>query len=162
MEKKASKGVKILAWSMIVLNIIMFLSVIDYKTFFDCFRSFSRNFIILMIAYSILASVVGIIAGIGLLKLSEAMRKTSIVINSLDFLLGVPLFYFALRDIRLYSYAVVLSQGLDEVIKSNINLLANSIFYSIIFISYLTFALNLLLIFFFTRPKVKEQFKWRS
>ena len=159
MEKKISKGVKIFAWLMIVLNIIMFLSALDYKTFFDCFRSFDKNFIILMIVYSILASIIGIIAGIGLLRLNEAMRKIGIVINSLDFLFGVPLFYFALRDIKQYSYAIVLSQGLEEIIKSDINSFANVIFYSIVFISYVTFGLNLLLIFFFTRPKVKEQFK---
>ncbi len=159
MEKKMSKGVMIFAWLMIVLNIFILVSSLDYKTLFDCFNSFSKNFVISIILYSIASPVIGVVSGIGLLKASDLMRKMAIAINSLDLLLGIPLFYITLSDIKQYCYTIAYSQIAENAIKLDVNSFANGIYYSIVFVSCAIFGISLLFIFFFTRPKVKAQFK---
>lgn len=159
MEKKISRGVKIFAWLGIILNIVTFLSSLDCKTFFGCFKSFNKNFIFLIILYSILSSIIGIISSIGLLRLKEIMRKVGIVINSLDLIFGVPLFFLSLKDIKQYSYVTAASEITKGTIKLDVNSFSNSIFYLIIYVSCAMFGLSLFFIFFFTRPKIREQFK---
>lgn len=159
MKKKMSKGAKVFAWLMIALNILILVSSLDYKTLFECFKSFSKNFVILMVVYSIASSGIGVVSGIGLLRASDLMRKIGIAVNSLDLLIGIPLFYITLSDVRQYCYTVAFSQMPESAVKLNINSFANSIYSVIVFSSYLMFALSLSFIFFFTRPKVKAQFK---
>mgnify|MGYP001575158177 CR=1 FL=1 len=159
MEKKRSKGVTIFAWLMIILNTFMLLSFFDVKTMFECYKSFSKNFVIAIISYSILSALIGILVGFGLLKLKDTMRRIGIAINSMDLLLGIPLFFISLNDLKQYSYSVAVSETVKKSINLNIDTFANFVFYIGVFIIGIIFGLGLLFIFFFTRPKVKEQFK---
>lgn len=94
MEKnKPSRGVVIFGWIMIIINILVFLTVFNYKSSFDAYKSFPKNLIIAIVVYTIFSAIIGIIAGIGILKLKELMRKIVIFINSLDVLVSVPVFF---------------------------------------------------------------------
>jgi hypothetical protein len=159
MEKKRSKGVTIFAWLMIILNIFMLWFSLDFRAYFEGFKSWHKNFIIIIILYSILSAAIGIIVGIGLLKLKDIMRRIGIVINSLDLLFGIPLFSLSLNDLRQYSYSAVVYELAKKPANLSIDTLANIAFYVMVSMIVMTFGLSILFIYFFTRPKVKEQFK---
>lgn len=159
MERKRSRGVTIFAWLMIILNIIVLLSSFDFKTMFECFKSFPRLLIWGMVFYGIISSLLGIFSGFGLLRLKDLARQIGIVINSIDLLFGLPVFFFSLNDIMQYSYNSAVSTIAKSPTGLDINMVTNSIFYSIIFMSWVLFILSLSFIYFFTRPKIKEQFK---
>jgi hypothetical protein len=154
-----NKGIKIFAWLLIILNIFIFLLSLNFKSYFDCLRSFHKNFIIGVISYSILSSVAGIIVGLGLLRLKNVMRKIGIGINSLDLLLGILLFFISLSDVRQYSYTIAVSELAKRPIRTDVYTLANIIFYITVFANWIVLAINLLFVVFFTRPGVKQQFK---
>ncbi|MFH1889110.1 MAG: hypothetical protein ABH806_03360 [Candidatus Omnitrophota bacterium] len=159
MEKKRSKGVLIFAWLMIIVNAYALLSSLNFqRNFFDIYLSFPKGLNIVLIAYSILASVIGVIAGFGILKLKEIMRRISVVINGVDILVGLPVLLFSLNDIREYTYSVAASLAATDPMMP-VYTLASVSFYTTVLLIMFSYCFNLLLIFFFTRPKVKEQFK---
>lgn len=158
MEKRRSKGVTIFAWSLIILNIFTLLLSLNFKIFFNLYRSFNKTIVIGIILYSLFSMVVGIASGFGILKLKEIMRKIAIAINSLDVLFSIPLFLSSVDNLRQYSYLTAVAQAGKTTILS-IDVMTNIFFYSAIFASLFYIFLSLLLIFFFTRPNVKEQFK---
>lgn len=159
MERKRSKGVTILAWLMIIVNAYAFFSSLNFqRNFFDVYRSLPRGLNISLIAYCLLSAAIGVAAGFGILKLKEMMRRVSVAINAIDVLVGLAILPLTLNDIREYVYSVAASAaGTDPTVP--VYALAKASFYLTILLMMITYAFNLLLIFFFTRPKVKEQFK---
>lgn len=158
-NKKRSRTVAIFGWLMIIINAFVLLAVFDTKSFFDAYKSFPKNFLIAMYAYSLISPIVGIIAGIGILKLKDVMRKIGIFINSLDILAGIPLFFISAKDLQRYCYTAALSSAPSGVSQVNANMIANISFYIVTILSWGFIGLSILLIYFFTRPKVKAQFK---
>lgn len=159
MQQKRSKGITILAWLAITLNALILITSFDTGHIFECYQAFPRNFIIGIITYSILSSTIGIFVGRGLLRLIDKFRKIGLVINSLDLLIGMVLFPLSLPHFKTYSYSFA-----SYIIAETSSRLSVTTFYMIILgtmvISSLAFFIfNILFIFFFSRPKVKEQFK---
>lgn len=159
MEKKRSKGVTILAWLMIIVNAYAFASSLNFrKNFFDVYISLPRGVNISIIAYCLLSAAIGVIAGFGILQLKEKMRKLGVAINAIDVLAGLGILSLTINDIRQYVYTIAASAAVTDP-KVPVYALASATFYVTILLMMLAYGFNLLLIFFFTRPKVKEQFK---
>jgi hypothetical protein len=158
-DKKRSRAVVIFGWLMIIINAFVLLATFNTKSFFDVYKSFPNNFLIAMYAYSLISPIIGIIAGIGILKLKDLMRKVGIFINSLDILGGIPLFFLSIKDLQRYCYTVALSSAPSGVSQVNAGMIANISFYIVTILSWGFIGLSILFIYFFTRPKVREQFK---
>lgn len=159
MEKRRSKGVTIFAWLMIIVNALMLLVSLDFKSQFAMLQSFSKNFVAATISYALASSLIGVIAGIGLLRLKEIMRKLGVLINIFDLLVGIPLFFLLLGATRQYISRMISVELAASSFRVDAGVVINIIFYSAIFWSFACFALSFLFIFFLTRPKVKEQFR---
>jgi len=159
MERKRSRGVTIFAWFWIVLNAYTFIISLDFHSFQGPFGFLPHTFVMVVAIHSLLSSFIGFVVGIGLLKLKEIMRKTGIVVNSVDLLVGIILFFLSFNGWKQYSYEKAASALAKTSAQVNIDLFAGIGFYLIISL-YLAFTLlNVLFIYFFTRPKVKEQFR---
>lgn len=158
-DTRRSIGVTIFGWLIIILNIISFLSSLNYKSFFNLYKSFPANIIITFIVYSAISSIVCIIAGVGILKLKESMRKVAIFITTLDIFVAVTMSLLGAKDFQQYCYAQALLSAPRGASQEAINMLASISFYIITILNWGFIVLGILLIFFFTRPKVKEQFK---
>ena len=155
MEKKRSIGVTIFAWLIIIVSGLLLLGSFDFKAHTKLFQSFPKNLNICLFAYGIASLAIGVIAGIGLIRLKEIMRKVIVGINLLDVLSGIPVLLFSLNDIKQYAYRA----AAETNSQVSIDVLANIAFYIIICFAIFTIAFSMLIIYFFTRPKVKEQFK---
>jgi hypothetical protein len=160
MGKKRSKGVTVFAWLLIVLNFLGLLAFLDFKSIFDLYKSFNKIFAITVISYGLFSTTIGIISGYGILKLKEIMRKIAVAINALDVISTIILLFITSNAIWNYSYSFAESQLAGKgKMHLNVDTAAAVGFYSAIFVNVLFIGLSLLNIFFFTRPKVKEQFK---
>lgn len=159
MDKKRSRGVTIFAWLLIILNAFALSNAFNFRISFELYKSFSKEAVIAVILYSMFSPVLGIICGFGILELKEVMRKAMVAINSLDILVSILVFSLSINDIR--EYAVSIVAGVTEKYPSPISIdaLVNIGFSSVICVYLFYILLSLLVIFFFTRPKVKEQFR---
>lgn len=155
---KRSKGVLLFAWLMIVVNVFTFLSALDIGSFFVYYASFPLAAVCFMIGYSFFSSVVGIIAGIGLLKLKETARKIGVFINVADLLVGLPAFILSFNSVREYTYAMTASQVPQGAPAIDVEMVATAAFDFVVAMNLAVFVLSGIFIFFFTRRKVKEQF----
>ena len=160
METKRPKGITIFAWLLIILNIFTLLLSLNFKNTFDLYKSFNKIIIIAIILYGLFSTIIGIISGFGILRLKEIMRKIAVAISALDVLFTIIIIFMSSNEILKFSYSLA---GSQLVGKSNMYYDADMVsaigFYSMIFVYVLSAGLSLLFIFFFTRPKVIEQFK---
>lgn len=159
MDKKGSRGVRILAWLLIILNALNILLSLDISKFFDIYKTFSKGAVIAIILYTLLSTILGVISGFGILKLKETMRRLAVIVNSLDVLLGIPLLFLSWDSYKQFAYSLAVAQAESGHNILSISALSDVTFKTIIVISLIYFVLSLLTVFFFTRPKVKEQFK---
>ena len=159
MEKKRSRGVTIFAWLSIIVNIFTLLTSLNFNTYFEMYKSFDKSIVMGIILISLFSIIVGIVAGFGILKLKEMMRKIVVVINSFDVLFGILLLLLSIDSFKQYAYSLAVAQVGTKGNVLGIDTLTNIGFYTMIFVSLFYIAISLLFIFFFTRPKVKEQFK---
>jgi len=155
---KKSKGVLLFAWLMIVINIFTLLSALDINYFFVYYASFPAAVIAFLISYSFFSSAVGIIAGIGLLKLKEAARRMGVFINAADILVGLPAFILSFNSVHQYVRAMTASQMPQGAPALDVEMAATAAFDFVIAMNLAVFVLSGIFIFFFTRRKVKEQF----
>ncbi len=155
---KRSKGVLLFAWLMIVINVFTFLSALDIQSFFVYYASFPLAAVCFIIGYSFFSSAVGIIAGMGLLKLKETARKICVFINVADLLVGVPAFILSFGTVRTYVYTMTASQMPTGAPALDVKMVATAAFDFIIAMNVAVFVLSGIFILFFTRRKVKEQF----
>jgi len=159
MEKKRSVGVTIFAWLLIIINGFNLPHSFDFHTSFELHKSLNKGVIITIISYTLLSAVIGFISGIGILKLKEMMRRLAVAINSLDIVFGILVLFLSANDIRQYAHSVALAQATNKPTILSVDTLTNVGFYAAMSWYVFCIGLSLLLIFFFTRPKVKEQFK---
>ena len=87
------------------------------------------------------------------------MRRIGVTINSLDVLFGIPVYFLSINDIKQYIYTITASEVLKSTVPLDVDALANIGFYFIVFLIWIFIGLSVLFIYFFTRLKVKEQFK---
>jgi len=157
-EVKKFRGIAVLAWLMLIFSTASLLGL-DVRVFFALYKFLPQGVVLSLYCYGVLAVTLGIIASIGILRLKESMRKAAIAINALDFLVGLPFFLY-LTSVRRSFYEIAESaiRGRATPFLS-VEGLARSEFYSAVFGALAAMILNILFIYYFTRPKVKEQFK---
>jgi hypothetical protein len=155
---KRSKGVTILAWVSIIFCSLALLGSFDIQGMFKAYQSFSRGWIIALVIYGFLSSIIGIVAGIGILKLRDVMRKIKVGINVLDFIIGVPVYFLSFESAKKYYYETAIAE-LGKHPELNPDVFQNLIGTSYMLIVVIALALTILNIYFFTHPKVKAQFR---
>jgi hypothetical protein len=157
-EAKRSRGIAVLAWLMLVFSAASLLGL-DVRVFFALYKFLPQGVVLLLYGYGVLAVTLGIIASIGILRSKEIMRKVAVAVNALDFLVGLPFFLF-LPSVRQSFYDIA-----ESVIRGratpflSVEGLARAEFYSAVSGALAAMILNIIFIYYFTRPKVKEQFK---
>lgn len=159
MERKRSRGVTVFAWLLIAVNALTFPSFLNFSEVFSLYDTFDKSIVMAIILYSLFSITAGIIAGFGILKLKEMMRKAAVVINLLDVVFGAPLLFVSTNSFRQYAYSTAVAQSGTRGSILSVDTLADIVFYTALFASLFYIAMSLLVVFFFTRPKVKEQFK---
>jgi len=157
-KKKRSKGVTIFVWLMLVVGVGTMLGL-DSKTFFATYKFLPQGMTLALYGYSIISVIVGFVSIIGILWLRDGMRKAAIVINALDVLSGLP-FFFCIKGLRQSTYEMAQTTIKEHSFQfMSLDELAKVEFYSTLISAFGVMILSLIFIWFFTRPKVKEQFK---
>lgn len=165
MERKRSKGVTFWGWAFIILSAIGLLLEIrphaEYQIYGIGFRFFS-----------IISSVAYLICGIFILKLNEIARKAVIILGIIS-ILSIPIYLKPIinkgssESIYIKQKIRITEQMKPEYQQKALEDLAKTrkitekilpIVFIVIFGTPLLI-LELIPIYFFTRPKVKEQFK---
>lgn len=155
MERKRSKGVTVLG----VLTIIFSLTSIpawNYKDFSTIYNSFPHFIILILFIYTILYVPLGIIAGIGILKLNNIARKLAITITAINLFIFV-LTVFGLDGIKAFIQKEYQGVNLTNIIPEAtfLNICLGVIYFGFT----IGFIYEIIYLYFFTRPKIKEQFK---
>ena len=165
MEKKRSKGVTFWAWVFIISAIIGFLSVKNLNQQIQIF-GIGLSF------FKIAVSLAHLICGIYLLKLNNSARKTAIILGIIS-IVAIPSYLKPIfRQLNSDDYYAKQKQVIIEQVKPELqqkaleNLgeareaikeLRPTVFMVIFGLPWLIF--ELIPIYFFTRPKIKEQFQ---
>ena len=173
MENKRTKGIAVLAWSILIGSV---LSLVTYKASLELNPPIS-NFIYAPILFA------SIIASIYLLKLRKEARIAIIIISvivALETILSIPYCinkynkfieekfdgYYKIASAQfvqtspkptLAEEASLKQIEANEANIKNIMLVAAIIILSLLF--FMSLAFNLVVIYYFTRPKVKAEFK---
>ncbi|MFH1458645.1 MAG: hypothetical protein ABIG31_05755 [Candidatus Omnitrophota bacterium] len=171
MEKKRSKGVTFWAWFFIVSNLIELLPVINLKQQLTTYNNIVPIYHIVMLFFTVVISLASIICGIYLLRLNDYARKSVIVLGITSIIL-MPFFLMSglkqinSGDLFEKQKQVSMEQNKSESLQKVWEDLERSKeFFRIVFsiLAIVVFGLRLIFIlipiYFFTRPKVKEQFR---
>ena len=144
MEKKRSKGVMVFGWILIlmVINVPLCLRQLFSEGYFnEVFnRVLSSGLMLtvlqykLMLLWRVVVAILQVVAGILILRLNELGRKIILWISCIV-LFGVIPFFIVLIVINKYSLLRIMMEMILPVL------------------------INGVIIYFFTRPKVKEQFR---
>jgi hypothetical protein len=168
MEKKRSRGVTLVGWLAIVMGIFGILGSISPRHYFAMMGN--RAFSYLGYAISMIFSVATLSCGIYILKLKTWARKLAIVLCAVSII--TILIQYNPKQAKLIADQAYSQQ--EQTIREEYKpeyqekalerlrqaKLASDKIFPIFFFSTAAFAvgLNLLIVYFFTRPKVKEQF----
>lgn len=164
MKKKRSKGVTFWGWVFIIFNIIGLLGVIN--------PAYQKYYGVGILIIGIVSCVAYLICGIYILKLNEYARKAAIFLGIIS-VFSMPLLFKPVLNIPISEdYDAKAKQRITEQLKPEYQQKALEnlekskelfrkalpiIFIVIFGVPCLIF--ELIPIYFFTRPKVKEQFK---
>lgn len=175
MEKERSKGVVFFAWLTIIINLVTLFSIGKIKESF----SFLPNYgLIMMVVYSAVFGSISILASFKVLQLKAWARKAMIilaVVGILDMIVFVPLTHISVSKIPQYADSQFIEKEFNSLSAEarislgitnqeeyalwlhKIGLIFGHIFAGIL--EYLVIIYGVSLLIFFTRPKVREQFK---
>ncbi|MFC1592502.1 hypothetical protein ACFL4C_00605 [Candidatus Omnitrophota bacterium] len=164
MEKKRSKGVTFWGWVFIIFAIPSLLQAINPQ---QCIQTQGIGILYL----SLIMSVAYLICGVFVLKLNETARKAAIFFGIIS-ILSIPFYMKPALNAENYNYGyakkkqMIIEQmkpeyqqkaleDLEEVKQVSKKVLP----ILVIVLSGFILVFELIPIYFFTRPKVKEQFK---
>ena len=157
-KKKRSKGITVFAWLMLIVGVGTMLGL-DPHTFFATYKFLPQGMILALYGYSIISVIIGFVSISGILWLKDGMRKAAIVINALDVLSGLPLF-FCIKGLRQSTYEMAQTTIKEHAFQfMSLDTLAKVEFYSTLISASGVMILSLIFIWFFTRPTIKKQFK---
>ncbi len=175
MERVRSKGVTILAWSLIVISIFMLLQVGSYRR---AYFFLTNTLLFAIIIYAVVFYVAAILAGISVLRLKEWARKLLLliaIVGIVDMFIFLPLNHRVVKElVNTSEFVENLEKQYDSLsaeakakfaptkqyyvrIATNATLDVGNVVMGIIEV--IMVAYSLLLLFFFTRPRVREQFR---
>lgn len=164
MEKKRSKGVTFWGWIFIVSAIIGLLSAISPQRQIHLYGT-------AIVVFGMISSLAYLICGIFILKLNDNARKTAIALGIISIIV-IPFYLKPILNMpNSNSYYAKAKQRIAEQVKPEFQQKALEdleksktvvgkvvpIFFIVIFVVPILL-IELIPIYFFTRPKVKEQF----
>lgn len=143
-----NKAIRIFAIIFIIYGIINLFGLANFNDFKELLSGIPQPFIFLIYAFGICYGIMCIICGSKILRLEEWARKTAVILVLISLILGVFTSPIMMRNLRSF-YATQLEQA------SNIDtLMRGAAFLAIIFTIFeLSFA------YYFTRSRIKGQFK---
>ena len=142
MEEKRALGVKIFVWVCIILPIVYFLSIAFLLPIFIAPGAIPPRDLFLLFPLELLLISPFLLIGIGLLRFKNIARQILLVISFIIFIIsfGSIIIFF----IHFFSGHPFFVYGKDKMW----------------FIGFLLFFIgSIFTIYYFTRPKIKEQFK---
>ncbi len=148
MERRAS-GIGFFGVAHIIYGIINLFGLNNYKDFKNLLTGYPNAIIFLIFGFGIFYGIMCIFCGTKILKLEDWARGTAVILVIISLFLGLFTNPVALKNVRtLYGYGQQFGGAdLDMVIKG-------FLLFAVIFTLY-----ELAFVFYFTRGKVKEQFK---
>ena len=148
MERRAS-GISFFGAAHIIYGIINLFGLNNYKDFKNLLTGYPNALIFLIYGFGIFYGIMCIFCGTKILKLEDWARGTAVILVIISLFLGLFTNPVALKNVRiLYEQGQQLGgASLDAVIRG-------FILFAVIFTLY-----ELAFVFYFTRGKVKEQFK---
>lgn len=170
-----SKGVVFFAWSFIILNLLTLIFIRSYGEFSTFVSKYA---LIAMIGYAVVFSLIGIVVSFNTLRLKGWARKAMIILailGILDMVVFVPLGHSVISRLppsidtqileKQYNSLTIdaktrlgISSKEEFVMWAHqIGIVAGHVFVGIVELLLLIYSICMLI--FFTRPKVKEQFK---
>lgn len=157
MEKKRSVGV-IVFGILLILSSLFNITGLNINGHRFLLQPLSNALIVASFIISAIALVAGIISGIGVFFLKDIFRKIALFVG------GYTIFtYFVLGPLTFKNIPAFIDMNVNEMISTAPVLsesTASAIIWSITSIGLVVdFGFALCLVYFFTRPKVKEQFK---
>ncbi|NQT22178.1 MAG: hypothetical protein HQ579_01935 [Candidatus Omnitrophica bacterium] len=178
MDKKRSKGVTFLGWFFIVTSLLSMLTLLSPKHYIKLQGSLYNQIEFL---YFTIVPFFCLFAGIYILKLKNWARKLGILIYSVSLVFTITQFIFIGSSMQKESFREFMQEGMglkieaqkQEIIKKykpeyqqeaiqNREKMSNVIIEVLPIFLYVIMSLvivwNAFIIYFFTRPKVKEQF----
>jgi len=145
MEKKISTGVILFAWLYLLSGLGCIAGIIVLKSKLAAYPGlYPSSYYYVAQFHNVIGSILYLVAGIGLLKLLKWARMFTIVINILFSIFSSITFFIYTRP-YLIPYFMRLNRN-KSALLTNIGQI-------------MVYAWLLLVIYYFTRPKVKEQFK---
>lgn len=183
-KKKRSVGVTIMGVMLIVWASFEILGLLNFKEYVaNCLRFETGLMGYIKIVYGVIGTIAGLIAGIYILKLRNWARKLIIALGIIAICFTAWEIYRdssnqrSIKDLRIF-LEEKMDEEMDAIVQKSVEKLKpeyqeehiqkqktmiNTIVEFIPIFYYVALAViflwNLLIIFFFTRPKVKEQFK---
>ena len=148
MEK--SKGVKIYTIAIIAYGVYTLLGVGGYKQFSFMFQGVPPALIVLVYAFTIFYGICGVYCGSKISKLEDWARKVILYVTAISVISGFLLNRIVMTNLKSF----LLSEASQVPVE-----IVNTVYqYAVIFTAIATIY-ELSVIYFFTRPKVIEQFK---
>lgn len=156
---KMSKGAAILTWLMLIVYVLAALGLVDPKGFFACYKFLPHGVVLAYYCVEVFLTSVGILAIIGILRLKERMRRIAVAIGVWVTASETPIFFW-LHDLNQSCYeAAELWNKEHPTQLLNVDFLAKVQFNFAISLALGAMVLNLIFIWYFTRPNIKKQFK---
>ena len=159
MENKRSKGVTIFAILLIVSALVGLAAVLDPETIKEQYRSLPESIVTIRYYISIIVVIGALVSGIGLFSLKNIFRKLTILVCSF----GLYGYIIELPFILLKSIPSLIEKKALEIVATTPGIPAEvhikGLWVAIITFWTIDFLFLFCLLFYLTRPKVKEQFK---
>lgn len=151
MDKKRSAGVTIFAWFYLLSAFVYLLGILTMKPKLLLWQEKTKillpdHYYMLAQSQAIVNSIAYLITGIGLFKLLSWARIFTIIVNIIYYLYGIVSYFLYIRPYVIPAFA-----------KANKQIFPSGDIYGILCI--LGFLWVVFVTYFFTRTKVKEQFK---
>ncbi len=154
-QQKISRGIIAFGLSLAVLSAAAAVFWFDFRHCVSCQKNFSPALVIASLVYAAVSALAGVVTGIGLLKRRESMRKAAIALTCVNLAVGIPACLLSRGDLASYvqgqvEYAAALTGRMMD---------PGRITGLFIFSFAMVVCYAVALIFFLTRPQVRERFK---
>lgn len=154
MQKKMSKGIIIFSILICLLSLWDFKTNISFSRYYHLLQPLSEKLILLRYVFSLSLRIVLFISGIGVLFLKDIFRK---IILFISFFTIATIYW---KHPMICFRNVVDSLSAQGAFTPDVPLTPNALIWILFAINYaIDIGFSLCLIYYFTRPRVKEQFK---
>jgi hypothetical protein len=157
--RNAARGtIRFFAVSLILLSVVELLLSLDFRRCVSCATSLPKGMAIASLVYSVIACVLGIITGFGLLRLRAISRFIGIVLALANMIVGVCFYAFSQQEMQSYLYSAfnyacaANKESFDAMVLYSASGVINTVSFSI------TFLYRVCFIVYFLLPQVRQKF----